>query len=271
MNLENKQNIDEIINHFIVSNNGKIDDTVLNNLIEIKKLALEEQKNQNEQEIKREENLIKAKQNRFPNSILSNPTTTAVVAALAGFLTSSIVAFIQGTSNLQLEELKFQSELITNATKSEDQNKRIELLKFNINAGLIKDPYIISKLESLIQSRDVPQSYVIPLLDPNQSILPNNFYLPTVNDFTGSPGCYIAAYSHQREMSARSVGGDIYVMGQVRVPGHYEGRICQPKGYEGKDISSLDYFKELFDQKLPKVCINKSCWAGGDTGGFVGR
>ncbi|MEH1800134.1 MAG: hypothetical protein V7L13_13395 [Nostoc sp.] len=270
MNLENKQNIDEIINHFIGSNNGKIDDTVLNNLIEIKKLALEEQKNQNEQEIKREENLIKAKQNRFPNSILSNPTTTAVVAALAGFLTSSIVAFIQGSSNLQLEELKFQSELITNATKPDDKNKRIELLQFNIDAGLIKDPYIISKLDHIIKSGNVPQSSVTTI-DPNQYILPNDFSIPTVNDFIGSPGCYIAAYSHQKEMSASSVGGDIYVMGQVRVPGHYEGRICQPKGYEGQDISSLDYFKELFDQKLPKVCINKSCWAGGDTGGFVGR
>ncbi|RCJ32411.1 hypothetical protein A6769_28185 [Nostoc punctiforme NIES-2108] len=270
MNSEKKQNIDEIINHFIASNNGKSDQPVFNQLIEIKKLELEEQKNQNEQEIKREENIIKAKQNRFPNSILSNPTTTAVVAALAGFLTSSIVAFIQGSSNLELEKLKFQSELIANATKSEDQNKRIELLKFNINAGLIKDQYIISKLESLIQSRDVPQSYVSQLLDPNQSILPNDFYLPTINDFTGYPGCYIAAYSHQKKMSVNSVGGNVYVMGQVRVPGHYEGKNCEPKGYEGKKIDSLDYFKKLFDQKLPKACMNKNCCAGKETGGFVG-
>ncbi|MEH2038631.1 hypothetical protein [Nostoc sp.] len=270
MNSEKKQNIDEIINHFLASasNNGKIDETVFNHLIDIKKLALEEQKNRNEQEIKREENIIKVKQNRFPNNILSNPTTPALVAALAGFLTSSIVAFIQGDSNLELEKLKFQSDLIANATKSEDQKKRTELLKFNIDAGLIKDPFIISKLESLIQEGEVPQSYVSQILDPNKSILPKTFYLPTVSDFKGYPGCYIAAYSRQK--IGHPVGNNVYVVGQVRVPGHYEEKNCEPKGHEGKKIDSLDDFKKLFDRELPQTCKNKNCWAGKETGGFLG-
>ncbi|WP_414519809.1 hypothetical protein [Nostoc sp. PCC 9305] len=271
MNSEKKQNIDEIINHFLASasNNGKIDEAVLNHLIDIKKLALEEQKNRNEQEIKREENIIKVKQNRFPNNILSNPITPPIIAAFAGFLTSTYVAYVQGDSNLKLEQLKYQSELIANSTQSEDPKKRTELLKFNIDAGLIRDPYILSKLESLIQKGDVPQSYVSQILDPNKSILPKTFPLPTVSDFKGSPGCYIAAYSRQK--IGHPVGNNVYVVGQVRVRGHYEGKNCEPKGYEGKKIDSLDDFKKFFDQKLPQTCKNKNCWAGKETGGFLGN
>lgn len=108
------------------------------------------------------------------------------------------------------------------------------------------------------------------LPEPEQIILPSDFYVPTVNDFTGFPGCYVAAYSRTQRNSVYSVGGGIYVMGQVRVPGRYEGRICQPAGYEGQDISRLDYFKDLFEQTLPDACSKRICWAGGDTGGFVG-
>jgi hypothetical protein len=106
--------------------------------------------------------------------------------------------------------------------------------------------------------------------EPEQAILPEDFYVPTVNTFRGYPGCYIAAYSHNKRNSVYSVGDGIFVMGQVRVPGTYEGRICQPEGYEGEDISRLDEFKDLFDQELPHACRDRSCWAGGDTGGFVG-
>jgi|GEM_PF-1545238 len=126
-------------------------------------------------------------------------------------------------------------------------------------------------------------------LDPNRVLLPENFpvyvednvvvnvpypgfapkTLPTVNEFQGYPGCYIAAYSHNEEDSVYGVGGDIFVMGQVRVPGRYEGRICRPKGYETADISALPEFKELLRRSLP-ACKDGSCWAGGDTGGWFG-
>ena len=126
--------------------------------------------------------------------------------------------------------------------------------------------------------------------DPNRALLPATFkvyieadvgvvnvpypgleerLLPTVNDFVGYPGCYVAAYSHRVDNSAYSVGEDIYVMGQVRVPGRYQGRICQPQGYEGVDISAQSEFGELFAEKLPVTC-SAGCWAGGDTGGWFG-
>lgn len=92
--------------------------------------------------------------------------------------------------------------------------------------------------------------------------------LPTVNEFIGAPGCYVACYSHSQKNSVYSVGGDIYVMGQVRVPGKYQNRICLPRGEERKDISAEPKFKELCARTLPNACTGNSCWTGGDTGGW---
>jgi hypothetical protein len=69
--------------------------------------------------------------------------------------------------------------------------------------------------------------------------------LPTNNDFDGNPGCYIACYSHDLINGIYEVGSDIFVNGQVRVPGNYEGRICKPTGYEKGDISKENHFKYL--------------------------
>lgn len=125
--------------------------------------------------------------------------------------------------------------------------------------------------------------------DPNKAILPANFKvyakdnvvvnvsypgfeqktLATVNKFIGYPGCYVAAYSRRKEKSVYSVGGDIYVMAQVRVPGSYQERICLPVGYENVDISADPQFQLMFAKVLPKAC-KEGCWAGGDTGGWFG-
>ena len=125
--------------------------------------------------------------------------------------------------------------------------------------------------------------------EPNKAILPANFKvyvkdnvvvnvsypgfeertLPTVNKFIGYPGCYVAAYSRRKEKSVYSVGGGIYVMGQVRVRGSYQERICLPVGYENADISADPQFKLMIAKVLPSAC-KEGCWAGGDTGGWFG-
>ena len=94
-------------------------------------------------------------------------------------------------------------------------------------------------------------------------------FLPTVNLYKGSPGCYIACYSHQRENSVYSIGDNIYVMGQVRVAGRYARRVCEPTNFAGKDISANDVFKTICAEKID-VCKSAHCWAGGDTGGWFG-
>lgn len=93
--------------------------------------------------------------------------------------------------------------------------------------------------------------------------------LPTVNLYHGPQGGYVACYSHQKRGSAYSVGGEIYVMGQVRLRGDYDGRIFQPRGYRGADVSALPRFKRICRRSLWS-CRHGGCWAGGDTGGWFG-
>lgn len=94
--------------------------------------------------------------------------------------------------------------------------------------------------------------------------------LPTKNEFKGKPGCYIACYSRKPIQSVYPVSKDIFVMGQIRVEGSYKERICQPKGFEGKDISKEVSFKDKCAAQLPQACSQSNCWAGGDTGGWFG-
>lgn len=93
--------------------------------------------------------------------------------------------------------------------------------------------------------------------------------LPTVNLYKGTPGCYIACYSHQKDNSVYPVGDNIYVMGQVRVAGKYAARVCEPTNFAGKDISANDTFKAICSEKI-ETCKAAHCWAGGDTGGWFG-
>ncbi len=92
--------------------------------------------------------------------------------------------------------------------------------------------------------------------------------LPTINKYQGSDGGYIACYSRNQEGSIYSVGGGIYVMGQIRLQGKYIERIFHPIGYEGQDISIAQEFKDLCNQKFP--ASQNAGWAGGDTGGWFG-
>jgi hypothetical protein len=96
----------------------------------------------------------------------------------------------------------------------------------------------------------------------NNGLLVDNFY-------RYSPGCYIACYSRDAKHSAYGVGGNIYANGIIRVNGIYVSRICQPQGYFFKDISKIDYFSKLCQKRIAS-CKSGHCWAGGDTGGFVG-
>ena len=93
--------------------------------------------------------------------------------------------------------------------------------------------------------------------------------LPTINLYKGTPGCYIACYSHQKANSVYPVEGGVYVMGQVRVAGKYAGRVCEPINFAGKDISGNDTFKAMCNEKI-EACKAAHCWAGGDTGGWFG-
>lgn len=91
--------------------------------------------------------------------------------------------------------------------------------------------------------------------------------LPTRNFYSGPRGGYVACYSHRQAGSAYSAGGGTYVMGQVRVRGDYDGRIFQPDGFRGVDISAVRHFKQVCAQAIA-ACHAGDCWAGGNTGGW---
>ena len=125
--------------------------------------------------------------------------------------------------------------------------------------------------------------------DANQTLLPESFaiymdgttvinhpepgfteaFLPTNNLYKGTPGCYIACYSQQKENAVYPVGENIYVLGQVRIAGKYNGRVCEPTNFAGKDISADATFKTICTEKVA-ACAGSHCWAGGDTGGWFG-
>ena len=129
----------------------------------------------------------------------------------------------------------------------------------------------------------------VEVMGPNQILLPElypvytdgisvinhpypGFYevlLPTSNLYKGAQGCYIACYSHQKEHAIYGVGDNIYVLGQVRVAGKYNNRVCEPTNFAGKDISADVTFKTICSAQV-KTCVGGQCWAGGDTGGWFG-
>ena len=90
--------------------------------------------------------------------------------------------------------------------------------------------------------------------------------LPTVNQYKGAYGGYVAFYSRDPAKAVYSVGGGIYVVGQIRLKGRYIGRIFHPEGYEYQDISAVSEFKALCRQTF-----GVEGWAGGDTGGWFGK
>jgi tetratricopeptide (TPR) repeat protein len=90
---------------------------------------------------------------------------------------------------------------------------------------------------------------------------------PTTSKYHGPDAGYIAVYAHDSMNALYSPGGNVYVVGFIRLRGHYEGRVFQPEGYETKDISADSNFKQLTESLFPGH--SRGTWAGGDTGGFV--
>lgn len=89
--------------------------------------------------------------------------------------------------------------------------------------------------------------------------------LPTVNRYEGTDGGYVAFYTRDKAKAVYLCMKDIYVVGQVRLKGRYNGGIFHPAGFEGKDISAEQHFKDLC-----RELFDVQGWAGGDTGGWLG-
>ncbi|MGE3318614.1 MAG: hypothetical protein AB7I18_04900 [Candidatus Berkiella sp.] len=86
--------------------------------------------------------------------------------------------------------------------------------------------------------------------------------IPTKNDFTEVPGCYISCYTNDPKKGLYHVGDNTYLIGQIRVSGHYYGGNCLPKGFENKDVRTAKEFKEMCEKDFPEKCDKLSCSVG---------
>jgi hypothetical protein len=166
---------------------------------------------------------------------------TGIVAALIAFLGNVVVTYVQARNQLELESRKHEWDLVSKAI-TPDLESTTKMLKFYLRTGLVHDDG--GKLADFVKNHEEE--------------------IPTLPSFGA-----IACYSHNQEGSSYAVSGNIYVMGIVDgLKGRYVGRIFQPLGYEGKDISADQDFKNQCNARF--AACKGACWAGGDTGGFYG-
>lgn len=92
--------------------------------------------------------------------------------------------------------------------------------------------------------------------------------IPTLNDFKETPGCYLSCFSRSSKDAIYPVDTNVYLMGQIRVQGHYTNGLCLPKGFESQDIRAAKEFKQKCEDAFPERCEKESCWASGRTGGW---
>lgn len=92
--------------------------------------------------------------------------------------------------------------------------------------------------------------------------------IPNINLFINTPACYIACYSTNPDKGAYSVSPDAYLVGQIRVEGSYQGKVCYPKDITQPIFSNEKRLTELCSKAFK--CIGNSCWAGGTTGQWFG-
>ncbi|MGF7039727.1 hypothetical protein [Mucilaginibacter lappiensis] len=105
-----------------------------------------------EYEIKLNELESLKKENKKISGI--SPTLVTIIVTLITIFGSFIASFIQKNNELELERLKFESELIMNAVKGNDSNSCVNNLRFFIKVGLIKNNAV--KLNGILDDNKTP-------------------------------------------------------------------------------------------------------------------
>jgi len=86
--------------------------------------------------------------------------------------------------------------------------------------------------------------------------------LPSPRAFDGAPGCYLACFTEDAEKGLYDAGDGAYVVGQIRVPGVYNGPLCM--GMKPRGVSYPDLCSRFFEGP----CEDQSCTVGRNTGGW---
>jgi len=95
----------------------------------------------------------------------------------------------------------------------------------------------------------------------------NEVTLPTVNSWLADPGCYVTCHTKDETVGVYAVGNGTYVVGQMRIPGHYDkDGMCVTKLKKDEDMATSRRFKYMCNVSFNVPCQRESCWAEAKTG-----
>lgn len=110
------------------------------------KLRLEEKRVESELKIreaelalKRDEFEAKRKQKSRKQHLTFSPLVTGIIAAAVGLIGTAVGSYMQGRYQLDIERLKFESNLILKAIETGNQEEAKRNLLFLLSAGFIQD------------------------------------------------------------------------------------------------------------------------------------
>jgi len=89
--------------------------------------------------------------------------------------------------------------------------------------------------------------------------------IPTKNIYKENPGCYLSCVTDNKNEGQYVFWDQKYIVGQLRVKGHYANGICMPHQYENKDIRNAKEFTTQCENVFPEKCSNSSCKVNGHT------
>lgn len=143
----------------------------------------------------------------------------------------------------------------------------------------------------LVIASDPAQALKKKEIDPSFTLLPNNLKiypvpgggvstvqkdsttieltLPTTNKWLADPGCYLTCHTKDETLGVFPTGNGAYVVGQIRVPGHYDqDGMCKTPLGKDEDMSTSRRFKYMCNVAFKESCKYESCWAEPKTSHF---
>lgn len=105
--------------------------------IELQRLEFEREKHRDEIQLKCRELELRAAQER--RSSWHSPLFLAVAAAIIGLLSNAVVAWLNGSSQRELEDKKAEAARIIEALKTGDPDVAAENLNLLVEAGLVRE------------------------------------------------------------------------------------------------------------------------------------
>lgn len=127
--------------------------------IELLQLEFEREKYHDEIQLKRQElDLRKAEVER---ARWQSPLTLAVIAAIIGLLSNAVVAWLNGSTQSELEKTKAEAARIIEALKTGDPDVAAENLKLLVEAGLVRES--ANEIRSYLRSRNPGQGARLPV------------------------------------------------------------------------------------------------------------